>query len=179
MTTYYGLYGQKVQYLASDPTDVQTGQVWYNSTSATLKVRSATTVGTWASGGTLNTPRNAGAGAGIQTAALLAAGAPPTPGFSSASETYDGTSWTSTSPVNFARRNAGSANAAPQTAALIFGGAGSPPSTTNQTESWNGSSWTISPATLNTATSANAGAGTQTAALTFGGGGGTQAESFN
>ena len=49
MTTYYGLYGQKVQYLASDPTDVQICQVWYNSTSATLKVRSATTSGTWAS----------------------------------------------------------------------------------------------------------------------------------
>jgi hypothetical protein len=39
MATYYGTYGQKVQYLASDPSDPQIGQVWYNSTSATLKVR--------------------------------------------------------------------------------------------------------------------------------------------
>jgi hypothetical protein len=45
MATYYGTYGQKVQYLASDPSDPQTGQVWYNSTSATLKVRQATTTG--------------------------------------------------------------------------------------------------------------------------------------
>ena len=54
MTTYYETYGQKVQYLASDPSDPQTGQVWYNSTSATLKVRAATTSGTWASGGSLS-----------------------------------------------------------------------------------------------------------------------------
>jgi hypothetical protein len=49
MATYYGTYGQKVQYLASDPSDPQIGQVWYNSTSATLKVQSATTAGAWAS----------------------------------------------------------------------------------------------------------------------------------
>jgi hypothetical protein len=54
MATYYGTYGQKVQYLASDPSDPQTGQVWYNSTSATLKVQSATTAGAWATGGNLN-----------------------------------------------------------------------------------------------------------------------------
>ena len=48
MATYYGTYGQKVQYLASDPSDPQTGQVWYNSTSAVLKVQSVTTAGAWA-----------------------------------------------------------------------------------------------------------------------------------
>ena len=59
MATYYGTYGQKVQYLASDPSDPQIGQVWYNSTSAVLKVRSATTTGTWAAGGNMNTVRTA------------------------------------------------------------------------------------------------------------------------
>jgi hypothetical protein len=57
MATYYGTYGQKVQYLASDPSDPQIGQVWYNSTSATLKVRQLSTVNAWASGGNLNTKR--------------------------------------------------------------------------------------------------------------------------
>jgi hypothetical protein len=69
MATYYGTYGQKVQYLASDPSDPQTGQVWYNSTSATLKVRG---------------------GAGIQTAALYFGGSPTT----GQTELYNGTSWT-------------------------------------------------------------------------------------
>jgi hypothetical protein len=50
MATYYGTYGQKVQYLASDPSDPQIGQVWYNSTSAVLKVRQLGTVNAWASG---------------------------------------------------------------------------------------------------------------------------------
>jgi hypothetical protein len=74
MATYYGTYGQKVQYLASDPSDPQIGQVWYNSTSAVLKVRSATTAGTWASGGTMNTARFSLAGSGTQTAALAFGG---------------------------------------------------------------------------------------------------------
>ena len=64
MATYYGTYGQKVQYLASDPSDPQIGQVWYNSTSAVLKVRSATTSAAFASGGNMNTARFFGAGAG-------------------------------------------------------------------------------------------------------------------
>ena len=55
MATYYGTYGQKVQYLASDPSDPQTGQVWYNSTYATLKVRQLATVNAFASGTNLPT----------------------------------------------------------------------------------------------------------------------------
>jgi hypothetical protein len=64
MATYYGTYGQKVQYLASDPSDPQIGQVWYNSTSAVLKVRQEVTVNAWASGGNLNTARHVLGGAG-------------------------------------------------------------------------------------------------------------------
>jgi len=180
MATYKGINGFAVQSVASDPSPLDEGQVWYNNATYAFKLASVTTAGTWASGGALNTPRNAGGGAGIQTAALLFGGAPPTPGFSSASESYNGTAWTTTPSINFARRNIGSANAGTQTAALGFGGAGDPPSVTSQTESWNGSSWTISPATLNTARSANAGAGIQTAALSFGGfGGPTSTESYN
>jgi len=90
MSDYYGLYGQKVQYLASDPTDVQIGQVWYNSTSATLKVRGVSTTGTFASGGNLNTARVGlgNANAGTQTATLAFGGS----GTSTASESYNGSS---------------------------------------------------------------------------------------
>ena len=74
MATYYGTYGQKVQYLASDPSDPQTGQVWYNSTSATLKVRQLATVNAWASGGNMNSSLAGRGGAGTQTSALAAGG---------------------------------------------------------------------------------------------------------
>ena len=137
MATYYGTYGQKVQYLASDPSDPQTGQVWYNSTSATLKVRVVTTTDSWASGGTLNTGRSSMGGAGIQTAALAFAGE-EAPGNSVATESYNGTSWTSVSNMNTARRAGGSLGL--QTAALYVGGYITGGSV--NTETWNGTSWT-------------------------------------
>ena len=56
MATYYGTYGQKVQYLASDPASPQAGQVWFNSTSNLLKV-AVTQQGAWATGGNLATAR--------------------------------------------------------------------------------------------------------------------------
>jgi len=97
MATYYGTYGQKVQYLASDPTDPQIGQVWYNSTSATLKVRGVTTTGTWATSPNLNAASATGGAAGIQTAALTF-GLPGTPGSAPTliSQSWDGTTWTTT-----------------------------------------------------------------------------------
>ena len=74
MATYYGTYGQKVQYLASDPSDPQIGQVWYNSTSAVLKVRQSVATNAWASGGALGTGRYSLGGFGIQTAAVAVGG---------------------------------------------------------------------------------------------------------
>jgi hypothetical protein len=39
MTDYKGIKGDRVEYIASDPTltSAEEGQVWYNSTSGTLK----------------------------------------------------------------------------------------------------------------------------------------------
>jgi hypothetical protein len=164
MTTYYGLYGQKVQYLASDPTDVQVGQVWYNSTSATLKVRAATTTGAWASGGNLNTGRSIAQGTGPQTAGLLCGGFTGAP--SSATEKYNGTSWTSVTSMNTARYDGGASGT--QTATIAFGGANP---INNATESYNGSTWTTLPGTMNTSRYGfgYTAAGTNTATLAFGG----------
>ena len=90
MATYYGTYGQKVQYLASDPSDPQTGQVWYNSTSAVLKVRGVTSVGSYTTGGNLNTARGRLAGAGTQTVTVAFGGA--TPSVTAATEEWTGPS---------------------------------------------------------------------------------------
>jgi hypothetical protein len=32
MAAYINIFGQKIQYISSDPEPVQEGQVWYNST---------------------------------------------------------------------------------------------------------------------------------------------------
>ena len=169
MATYYGTYGQKVQYLASDPSDPQIGQVWYNSTSAVLKVRQAVVTNAWATGGNLNTARTTAAGAGTQTAALGFGGYAP--GLSAASESYNGTAWTNTPSLNTARRVIMGSGL--QTAALAFGGLSAPGTGTNSTatELWNGSTWTNNPTGLPVANHAGASAGTQTATLMFGGNG--------
>jgi hypothetical protein len=96
------------------------GQVWYNSTSGSWKVTSATTAGAWATGGNLNTARNELAGTGTQTAGLAFGGYSPGT-FAGATEEYDGASWT-TSPGSLGTARYQLAGAGTQTAALAFGG---------------------------------------------------------
>jgi hypothetical protein len=111
---------------------------------------------------TLNTARTQGGGVGDQTAALAYGGRPPsTP--ATATESYDGSSWTSVSSMNTGRMEMGYGGS--QTIAIAFGGQ-IPPSfaRTNLTEEWDGSSWTQSSAT-SAQTAFGAGCGTQSSAL--------------
>ena len=118
MTTYKEIYGTNVEVLASDPTNPVEGQIWYNSTSQTLKGY-ALVAGSWATAGPLNTARDQLGGAGTQTSALAFGGSTPT--VSGATESYNGTSWTSSpASLNTARRNLPGAGS--QTLALAFGG---------------------------------------------------------
>ena len=70
MATYKGINGFAVQSVASDPSPLDEGQVWYNNATYAFKLASVTTAGTFASGGNLNTARARLAGAGTQTAGL-------------------------------------------------------------------------------------------------------------
>jgi hypothetical protein len=104
MTTYNEIAGRRVNFLSSDPTYVDTnsdGQVWYNSSTATLKAWLPT--GTWSAGGNLNTTRRDLAGAGTQTAALAFGGYVPVNTPSTSSEAYNGISWTATPGLNTGR----------------------------------------------------------------------------
>ena len=38
MATYQDIKGLKVKFLSADPSNLNEGEVWYNTTSATLKV---------------------------------------------------------------------------------------------------------------------------------------------
>jgi len=165
MSDYYGLYGQKVQYLASDPTDVQLGQVWYNSTSATLKVRAFGTA-SWATGGNMITGQGVNAGAGTQTAALTFGGyASGSPG-SGITQSYNGTSWSPGGNLNNA--TSGANGCGPNTATFKNGGYSASIGYQDRTEHYNGSSWsnqTNSPRASASGTSV----GGQTAAIVCGG----------
>jgi hypothetical protein len=165
MTTYKEIYGTNVEVLSSDPTNPVTGQIWYNSTSQTLKGY-ALVAGSWATAGPLNTARYTLGNAGTQTAALAFGGltTPPTT-ITLVTESWNGTSWT-TNPasLNTSRGYIGSCGAT-NTAALAFGGAAVPGiPQVGDTETWNGTSWT-EVNNMNTARYDVGGFGTNTAAI--------------
>ena len=168
MSTYKEIRGAHITTVTSDPPAPVNGQMWYNSTDRAVKGVKKTLVGSWASGGTLNTSpgRFQLGGAGIQTAALAFGGGTQWPGVgvTANTETYNGSSWSEVNNLNTARRNLTGLGL--QTAALGFGG-GPPAQDIN--ESWNGSSWT-EVADLNTAKdNGPGGTGTTTAGIAFGG----------
>jgi hypothetical protein len=130
----------------------------------------------WTSVNSMNTARNWPGGLGIQTAALAFggnnyAGGGLTPTVYSATESWNGTSWTTVNSLNVARYFPGGTGT--QTAGLAFGGSGNGPSSgpfpnQNVTELWNGTSWTASNV-MATARTGMASAGTQNAGLGAGG----------
>ena len=134
---------------AAGYSDAIIGQMYYNSTTGQFKAikTGGAPIGTWASGGNLNTARAEHGGSGSQTAALAAAG------YATAqvgvTEQYDGSSWTEVSDMNTNSEN--SSMTGTQTATISMGGYGpSQYSNSPKTELWDGSSWTTSPQTLNT-----------------------------
>ena len=165
MATYYGTYGQKVQYLSSDPSDPQIGQVWYNSTSAALKVRGVTTTGSWASGGNLNNARSGVGSAGTQTAAIGVGGF--TTDYSKKVESYNGTSWSNetdfTSPIG--RSGLAVVGTEPATLAWSGGDGVTYPAVVFL---YDGSTWTTG-TNMPIGRSSATGSGTQTSALSAGG----------
>jgi len=165
VTAYPPSAGAGVSQLASDPPSPTEGQMWYNTTTNTLKQYSLG-AGAWASGGNLNTDRYLMAASGTVDASIAFGGriSPPNV-IQSLTESYNGTSWTEVADLNTARMGMGSTTG-PSTAVLAFGGT-TPPNTTKN-EQWNGSGWTEI-ADLNTAKSNVAGCGTTTAALATGG----------
>ena len=166
MADYKNIKGFNIQYLDSDPPNPIEGQMWFNSTSQTLKGAEVGgfPAGTWASGGTLNTARyRMMGGAGIQTAGLVVGGY--STALSSAVESYNGTSWTTSTSFPITAVDIGMTGTA--TASLAIGGNG-PSANTNGVYNFDGSSWT-STTSLPSAGARIQAIGTQTAALAVGG----------
>ena len=115
MATYKGIKGVKVESLSSDPPAATSiGEVWYNTSTSLLKY-TIEGPGTWATSNNMNLKRQSGGTAGIQTAATCGGGEGPgypVPNVNNvATETYDGTSWTTVNSMKTARkRNSGQGN---------------------------------------------------------------------
>ena len=154
---------------AADYSDAIVGQMYYNSTTGQFKAieNGGAPIGTWASGGDMNTQGYQLFSFGSQTSAVRAGGygGPPV-GYQANAENYNGTSWTALSAINDARANEAGAGSGTSTAGLIYGG--NTPGSTGNTESWNGSSWT-EVNDLTTAKRQLYGVGTSTATLAYGG----------
>jgi hypothetical protein len=164
MTTYKGINGFAVQSVASDPSPLDEGQVWYNNATYAFKLASLSTVGTWASGNNLNTARSQLAGAGItQTAALAFGGSPDDSATTTATESYNGSSWTTVNSLTNASRLLSGAGS--QSSALRIGGFPQ----TDVVESWNGTSWTSGTNFPSTISQAAAAGNSNTAVIVFGG----------
>jgi hypothetical protein len=167
MTTFKEIRGTTIEVVSSDPANPEAGQIWYNSSSGTLKGYLLANVNAWASGGNLPAARSNAGLTGTQNASIIAfgqSGSPPT--YSNNALTYNGTSWTSITNGSVARTFPG--NLGTQTAALFFGGE-IPGGVTGSTEKWNGTSWTTNPTGLNQARRGMGNSGTDTAGLAYGG----------
>jgi len=123
----------------------------------------------WSEGNNLNTARTGIGGSGIQTAALAAGGELGPPGYTGATELYDGTSWT-TSPASLNVIKGGQGQSGTQTSSLAYGGY-TGTAVTGATESWDGTTWTnLSPVALSVSRNATQGAGADSkSAVCFGG----------
>jgi hypothetical protein len=159
MAEYINIKGINVEAVASDPANPTVGQIWYNSTSNTLK-GSVYVAASWATGGTLNTGGYNSAGFGTQTDAVMAGRTP----LSTAVEEYNGSTWTTVtsypSPTVSGNRGFGV-----QTAGVSVGGEGGAPIVIrSDTQNYDGSTWT-SGGSYPTAVEVQYSCGTATAGL--------------
>jgi len=140
MATYKGIGGFNIKSLSSDPSNLVEGEIWYNSTSGTLKV--APLVGAWASGGNMTTGRTSTAGFANQDDLVVAGGfistpAPADEDAQNAVEEYNGSTWTAVTAMP-TKRSSASGCGASQTSGMVSGGIH-----TNQTTSveYDGTNW--------------------------------------
>ena len=133
MADYKTLHGTNIDTVSSDPDNPVKGQVWYNSTSKTLKGR-ILSAAAWSSGGNLNTARQDNGAGGLYSDAVVFGGENPTPAATALTENWNGNNFSEVADLSTARMS--NTGAGTVTAALAIGGSPNVVST----EEWNGSS---------------------------------------
>ena len=166
MADYIGIKGSDIPAVASDPSNPVLGQVWYNTTSNTMKgYATSLPAVAWTSASGTQLKRSNYGGTGTQQAALAYLGEGPYAS-KNITEEYNGTSWASGNACLVARQ-ACMGGLGTQTAALAVVGTDNPPGLAI-VESYDGTSWSEINDIIN-ARYEGAGAGTQTAAIIAGG----------
>jgi len=141
MANYITDHGNNIPIRSSDPSNPILGEIWYNTTSRSLK-GVASSNGTWSSGGNIPTSLYSNSGSGSTPAGFsMGGGTGPVPAYVSATNTYDGTSWTGAPAMTISSGYAGACGTIPTT--MYVGGDGNPPGSSN---TYDGSSWTGQPA---------------------------------
>ena len=165
MADYININGNNIPIRASDPTNPITGEIWYNTTSNSLKGQGFQAAA-WSTGGSLATARYVNAGAGTLTAGLNWGGR-ATPIFSDTEE-YNGSTWTAGG--NYPKAVSSHGGTGLQTAALSVGGVNppSPPAYSDAFE-YDGTTW-ANPSSIGRQGFGIKVSGTQTAAVATGGG---------
>jgi hypothetical protein len=169
MADYINIYGQDILAVASDPANPTLGQIWYNTTSNTLKGQGFGTAA-FSSGPTMAaTARRVAGTTGNSVDQAIAVGGYIGPTISNSLEEYSGTAWST--GANIPTATYGGACCGTQTATLF--GLGNfdvtPTGDLNTSYEYDGATWT-SGGTLSLARhNLNSGIGTQTAAVFCGG----------
>ena len=166
MSTYKALVGKKIKSVSSDPSDSADGQMWYNTTTQSL--RGLAIIEAWSAASNTNTSKQRSGGCGTQTAGLNCGGfaAPPGTAANNGTEEYNGSGWSNAPNLNTARGNTKLVGT--QTAGVFFGQGGGGQSQSGVTEEYNGTAWTtVNP--MANAINYRSGCGIETALLATGG----------
>ena len=168
MAEYINIKGQNIEVVASDPANPTLGQIWYNSTSNTLKGEGYGTAA-FSSGPTMaDTARRVTGTTGNSVDQAIAIGGYIGPTVSNAHEEYSGTAWSSAPAIPVGTY--GGACCGTQTATLFgLGNTSLAPVGVSTSYKYNGSTWTAANSLNTPRYNINAGIGTQTAAVFAGG----------
>tara|TARA_R110002050_G_scaffold14707_1_gene46174 strand:- start:100 stop:1050 length:951 start_codon:yes stop_codon:yes gene_type:complete len=137
MATYINIHGNNIPIRASDPSNPVQGEIWYNTTTNSLKGQGFSS-GSWSSGGNLPTGRSANSGSGSTPAGFsMGGGTGPVASYVSATNTYNGTAWTAGGAMTHTAAYAAACGTIPTT--IYAGGDGNAPGASN---TYNGTAWT-------------------------------------
>jgi hypothetical protein len=163
VSTYREIVGKKIKKVSSDPSSGLDGEMWYNSTSGSLKGLALSEA--WSSAANMINGMELAAGFGTQTAALTAGG--QNGPVKSTVEEYNGSGWASETALPGARGDIYGSFGTTTAGVVVGGYDAAPGAALSTTLEYNGSSWTSGGAV--TARRSSGGAGIETAGLAFGG----------
>ena len=137
MSTYREIIGKKIKKVSSDPSSGLDGEMWYNSTTGTLRGRAI--IEAWVSTSPMSSPRATMAGGGTNTSAITTGKNGANPSDAAFAESYNGTGWANETNVPTALGYASGTGSSSEAYVQIGGGY---PSKTGTVLDYDGSSWT-------------------------------------